>query len=78
MAVKRRKEMVAEERRRKQRNSSALETHLKEINESLDSISTKHGYDMVMVLEDIQSELKSYRAELKSYCEQDQIHIDMP
>ena len=70
--------MVAEERRRKQRNSSALEKHMKERNESLDFISIKHGYDMVMALEDIQSELKSYCAELKSYREQDQIHIDMP
>ena len=43
---------------------------MKEINESLDLISRKHGYDMVMALEDMQSELKSYR-------EQDQIHIDM-
>ena len=42
----------------------------KEKNESLDLISRKHGYDMVMALEDIQSELKSY-------CEQDQIRIDM-
>ena len=70
-AVKIRKEMVTEERRRKQKISFALEKNMKEINESLDLISRKHGYEIVMALEDIQSELRNYRAELKSYREQD-------
>ena len=70
-AVKIRKEMVTEERKRKQKISSALEKNMKGINESLDLISRKHGYEIVMALEDIQSELKNYRAELKSYGEQD-------
>ena len=70
-AVKIRKEMVTEERKRKQKISSALEKNRKGINESLDLISRKHGYEIVMALEDIQSELKNYRAELKSYGEQD-------
>ena len=70
-AVKIRKEMVTEERRRKQKISFALEKNMKEINGSLDLISRKHGYEIVMALEDIQSELRNYRAELKSYREQD-------
>ena len=70
-AVKIRKEMVTEERRRKQKISFALEKNMKEINESLDLISRKHGYEIVMALEDTQSELRNYRAELKSYHEQD-------
>ena len=70
-AVKIRKEMVTEERKRKQKISSALEKNMKGINESLDLISRKHGYEIVMALEDIQSELKNYRAELKSCREQD-------
>ena len=57
-AVKIRKEMVTEERKRKQKISSALEKNMKGINESLDLISRKHGYEIVMALEDIQSELK--------------------
>ena len=71
VAVKIRKEMVTEERRRKQKISFALEKNMKEINGSLDLISRKHGYEIVMALEDIQSELRNYRAELKSYREQD-------
>ena len=70
-AVKIRKEMVTEERKRKQKISSALEKNMKGINESLDLISRKHGYEIVMALEDIQSELRNYRAELKCYREQD-------
>ena len=70
-AVKIRKEMVTEERKRKQKISSALEKNMKGINESLDLISRKHGYEIVMALEDIQSELKNYHAELKSYLEKD-------
>ena len=70
-AVKIRKEMVTEERRRKQKISSALEKNMKGINESLDLISRKHGYEIVMALEDIQSELRNYRAELKCYRKQD-------
>ena len=68
-AVKIRKEMVTEERKRKQKISSALEKNMKGINESLDLISRKHGYEIVMALEDIQSEPKYYRAELKCYRE---------
>ena len=73
-AVKKRKEMAGAERKRKKIRSSALEKNMKEINESLDLISRTHCYELVMAVEDIQSELKTYREQMHK----DQIHIVMP
>ena len=73
-AVKKRKEMAGAERKRKRIRTSALEKNMKEINESLDLISRTHCYELVMAVEDIQSELKTYREQIHK----DQIHIVMP
>ena len=73
-AVKKRKEMAGAERKRKKIRSSALEKNMKEINESLNLISRTHCYELVMAVEDIQSELKTYREQMHK----DQIHIVMP